>query len=319
MEAGYDYLLLRGQLQHHLFKYVGIIAFVFGAILLASGGAYYGYAAKARADLNELNVTLPAAVVETGKLQSSSTPPDSGPVGGDVPDGAVSGSGSNLDGGGDPAAQGSAKVLQGISAAAIGSRQLYPGESLTAGSWSNPWTYESLAYREQVLLQGFSPIEDGLVLAGGSPAAATRLIVPSIDIDSTVRELSIVNLGGSRAYETPSHTVGHIPESANPGESGSSWFFGHTESPILGEGSVFLGLMEIPDKLRIGEDVFIITDNGNQQFLYRATSSQVVHQDDMSLTDTGTATIHLVSCVPRLVYDHRLIITGELIAQKSSS
>ena len=210
-------------------------------------------------------------------------------------------------------------MLQGISAAAISSRQLYPGESLTAGSWSNPWAYESVAYREQVLLQGFSPIEDGVGPAGGAPAAATRLIVPSIDIDSTVRELSILNLDGSRAYETPSHVVGHIPESANPGESGSSWFFGHTESPILGEGSVFLGLMEIPDKLRIGEDVFIITDNGHQQFLYRATSSQVVHQNDMRLFDTDTATIHLVSCVPRLVYDHRLIITGELIAQKSSS
>ena len=40
MEAGYDYLLLRGRLQRKLLKYVGIIIIVFGALLLASGGAY---------------------------------------------------------------------------------------------------------------------------------------------------------------------------------------------------------------------------------------------------------------------------------------
>ena len=47
MEAGYDYLLLRGRLRRSLFRYAGIFFFVFGAVLLASGGAYYGYAAKA--------------------------------------------------------------------------------------------------------------------------------------------------------------------------------------------------------------------------------------------------------------------------------
>ncbi len=54
MEAGYDYLLLRGRLQRKLFKYVGIIFFVLGALLLTSGGAYYGYAAKARPSTTRL-------------------------------------------------------------------------------------------------------------------------------------------------------------------------------------------------------------------------------------------------------------------------
>ena len=59
MEAGYDYLLLRGRLQRRFFNVSGIFVFVFGAILLATSGAYYGYAAKAHADLDSLNVTLP--------------------------------------------------------------------------------------------------------------------------------------------------------------------------------------------------------------------------------------------------------------------
>ena len=62
MEAGYDYLLRRGRLQRKFFRYTGIIIFVFGALLLATGGAYYGYAAKARADLDNLSVALAGAV-----------------------------------------------------------------------------------------------------------------------------------------------------------------------------------------------------------------------------------------------------------------
>ena len=112
------------------------------------------------------------------------------------------------------------------------------------------------------------------------------------------------------------NTVGHIPESANPGEAGSSWFFGHLESPVLGEGSVFYHLPAIAQRLKQGGDLFVVTDNGVRQYLYRITSSQVVHQDDMAPYDNGEANIHLVACAPRLDYDHRLIATGELVGVK---
>ena len=52
------------------------------------------------------------------------------------------------------------------------------------------------------------------------------------------------------------------------------------------------------------------------QYLYRITSTEVLHQDEMRLFNTGWASIHLVSCVPRLVYDHRLVVTGELVGVK---
>ena len=295
MEAGYDYLLRRGRFRRKLLRYSGILVLVFGAVLLASGGAYYGYAAKAKAGLDDLNVTVPGGTAGLVQNQDASVTPGTQ---------------------GDPAP---AKVLPRLSRLAIGRQQLYPGEALSPGSWSNPWSYEPKAYRTQLLLQGFTPVDPGQTPPSGTLNAATRVILPSIDIDSTVKELEILDVGDSRAYETPDRVVGHIPETANAGETGSSWFFGHTESPILGEGSVFFNLRKVPDKLRSGEDVFIITENGQGQYLYRVTSSQVVHQDDMRLYDTGQATIHLVSCVPRLVYDHRLIITGELVGEKSTS
>lgn len=318
MEAGYDYLLLRGRLQRKFFRYTGIIVFVFGALLLATGGAYYGYAAKARADLDNLNVALPGAVPGQGQTQLTETiksyiDDNAGTLGGSGYKGTFGGASGPL------VAPVSAKVLPGLSSLAINAKQLYPGEALSAGAWSNPWSFEPLAYQTQLLLQGFAPIELGSAPPAGALDAATRLIMPSIGIDSNIGELQILTLGDSRAYETPNQVVGHIPETANAGEAGSSWFFGHTESPISGEGSVFFNLRQVPGKLRNNEDVFIITETGQTQFLYLVTSSHVVHQDDMALYETGQATIHLVSCVPRLVYDYRLIITGELVGQKTKS
>ena len=355
MEAGYDYLLLRKPLRRPLLKFSGLFLFSLGAMLLATSGAYYGYAAKARADLDNLNVTLPGAIsqapaavglassglsdgISSGALLS--TPPSSSTLTGTHP--ALQ---SALEGeldwdpaaaqpkmtrragfatGLDPAVEEAlfnaapAKVSSGAPAApfAISSQRLYPGESLLAGYWSNPLSFEPAYYREHTLLRGFTPIDGGQVAPLHSVTPATRIIIPSVNVDSAISELAILDLGGSRAYETPANTVGHIPATANAGEANGSWFFGHTESPTLGEGSVFFNLRDIPDKLRRGEDVYIIADNGQRQYLYRVTSSQVVHQRDMRLYETGLATIHLVSCVPRLVYDHRLIISGELIATK---
>jgi sortase (surface protein transpeptidase) len=314
MQAGYDYLLLRGRLQRRLLKLSGIFIFLFGAVLLAASGTYYGYAANARADLDRLNVTAPEG---TSTLDIAATDPGSVSV-----EHGASGTGlveleaiSAADGGSvNPAP---AKLRPQLPAIAIGSQRLYPGESLLASAWGDPQSYAPLSYREQVLLQGFRPVEIDQNPLRDTLPAATRIIVPSIGVDSTVKELQILDLGGSRAYETPDRAVGHIPETAEAGEAGASWFFGHTESPTLGEGSVFFNLQKIPEKLRNGEDVFIITDNGRSQYLYRATSSQVVHQSEIRLYDTGKATIHLVSCVPRLVYDHRLIISGELVGQRS--
>jgi len=355
MEAGYDYLLLRGRLQRRFFNVSGIFVFVFGAILLATSGAYYGYAAKAHADLDSLNVTLPNPNAKTsvgpgspGSLTESQIDqaqegvyPHSSPVqsegqsssqavapavqGTGTDGGSTEGSGApkvgiggaSGDPGEDPvSASGSSNPLLVMPFSAISNQQLFPGESLQASFWSNPLSYESASYRERILLQGFNAVNlnQGSPLGSGSPA--TRLIIPSIDVDSGVDELAILNLGGSRAYETPANTVGHIPETANAGEAGSGWFFGHTESPIQGEGSVFLNLSKIPGMLQNGEDVFVVTSNGERQYLYRITSSRVVPQEEMALHDTGKATLHLVSCVPRLVYDHRLIVSGELIGEK---
>ncbi|HZA21033.1 MAG TPA: sortase [Dehalococcoidia bacterium] len=297
MEAGYDYLLFRGK--RHLFGLTPLFLAAFGALLLAGGGAYYAYAAKARADLDQLNVSAPEPARTFLDHQGTQGPLDSS----------------------DPssATVGAAEPVSpppGISDAAIANQQLYAADPLAVEAWSNPLGYEPLDYREHVLLQGFTPMKMEEALPVGSQAATTQIMIPSLGIDSSVRELEILDLTDSRAYETPANNVGHIPSTANAGEAGSSWFFGHLESPITGEGSVFFHLPKIAEMLRNDEEIFVITDNGAHQYLYRVISTNVVHQNDMKLYDKGEANIHLVACVPRLVYDHRIIVTGELVGVK---
>lgn len=285
MEAGYDYLLLRGR--RHLFSVTAVFLLVFGALLLAGGGAYYAYAAMTKAELDQLNAGLPdrdiqnslAGVVAPAETEAPDPPP-------------------------------------GISPSDIAGQGLPWADPLDVEAWSNPLEYEPRDYREEVLLQGFAPMDPNQAWSVGSQPAATRIIVPVLGIDSTVNQLAIRDLGDSRAYETPINSVGHIPQSANPGEAGSAWFFGHLESPTIGEGSVFFHLPRIADMIRNGEEVLVITDNGSHQYLYQITSTEVVHQDDMKLYDNEAANIHLVACAPRLTYDHRLIVTGELVGVK---
>lgn len=263
MEAGYDYL--HGRLQRRIVSLTGIILLGFGFLLLASGGAYYGYSASAKSNLDDL-----AAVFE----------PRSVPA-------IIGSSASNV--------------------------SLFPGKAISAESWDDLSGYEPAYFRETALLDGFSPVSEyGVTISNIQPS--TRILVPSIGVDSPISELSILDLGDNRSYESPDNSVGHIPESADAGEQGTSWFFGHTESPISREGSVFFNLQKVPEKLRNGEDVYIITDNGVNQFLYRATSTKVVHHNDLRLDATPGANINLVSSVPRFVYDHRLVVSGELIA-----
>ena len=84
------------------------------------------------------------------------------------------------------------------------------------------------------MLDGFTSIGgSGLEITDFQPA--TRIMIPSIGINSGITELSIVDLGDSRAYESPDNTVGHIPESANAGEQGPSWFFGPAKTYSLSQ------------------------------------------------------------------------------------
>ena len=157
-----------------------------------------------------------------------------------------------------------------------------------------------------------------LVDLGGAESAAARIRIPAVHVDSEVKDLEILSLGDSYAWETPKQVVGHIPTTARPGGDGEGWYFGHLESPIKGEGNVFTRLPEIPALLGEGETVYIFVEAGDRSYVYQVYKTDTVYQDDLQITDSGNQDITLVTCVPRFYYDHRLVVTAALVGVSES-
>ncbi len=318
-----------GQIQ--LGRTFGIAMVLAGAVLLTLVSGYYAYTASARSQLEELNfaVAQPAQATLTVLPESSQAtvvnPTESMAIPSE---------------GGKPltsfvGVEESAKPLipavpenQQVSDRPTESYSaLYPAIYIHPKFWAQPlWAGgEPYVYNpanpDTTLPNGFravSAMDDALQRGDGSQTS--RIAIPLIDVDSEIQELEILNLGDSRAYETPKHLVGHIPQSSNPGELGNAWYFGHLESPIKGEGNVFHRLPEIPDLLRDGDDVFVELESVDGRiFLYKTTRTQVMHEDDLELYGSDTAQLTLVACVPRLVYDHRIVVTAELVGIQDAS
>ncbi len=294
----------------------GALLIIPGILLIAVGVGYYVYAAWAGSELGELNV----ATTPPDAVSPVSTVPKTGTITGalitNTPPASVE----------QHSPSNSPPLL--LSADTIASQQAYPGELISPYAWGDPLEYEppSSEFGE------FDPVGSLQGSPAGSLTDPVRIIIPAIAVDSAVEDLEIRDLGNSRAYETPDQVVGHIPQGANPGEVGSSWYFGHLESPVAGEGNVFISLPKIPDMLRRGEEVYAVVESISGSYLYQLTEGLVVEADDLTLSyfdlqqanpdysklDPEGAILHLVTCVPRLVYDHRLVISGQLVGVNPS-
>ena len=154
-----------------------------------------------------------------------------------------------------------------------------------------------------------APTPEDLAYGG---ALATRIRIPAIEVDAVVDELRIMKLGDSLAWETPKRVVGHIPRTAKAGAAGQGWYFGHLESPLRGEGNVFARLPEIP-MLAVDSPIYIFLETADRHYAYQVYVTEVVYEDDIALTDTGSHDITLVTCTPRFYYDHRLLVTAALV------
>ena len=201
---------------------------------------------------------------------------------------------------------------RGFSPEVIAAQSIFPGEAVPAASWLNPMEAEGIPGLANPRRDDFLPVQ---AAARHTLPVPMRITIPAIGVDSEVKSLQILDLGDSQKYETPKNVVGHIPETANAGEEGTAWFFGHLESPIQGEGNVFFRLPELPDLLR-QERVFMTVTNEDSTYLYELTASRVLHEDDLVVFDAGEPGISLVTCVPRFLYDHRLVVTGELVGKE---
>ena len=173
---------------------------------------------------------------------------------------------------------------------------LYPGDLLNPKYWAQPeWA-------------GSDPF-------GGPTIPDDFIPVPSINLNSTVAELAIIDLDDQRSYQTPDNTVGHIPETSAPGQQGSGWFFGHLESFAAGEGSIFRHLPDIAALIKL-DPVDVYIETSDSVYMYRVTSTSQIHESELHLTSSDDAQITLVTCWPPRVYDQRVLVDATLIAYR---
>ena len=190
-------------------------------------------------------------------------------------------------------------------------QELHPGALLPARQWADPRGSLDL---KVPALAGFTPVSaEGRESISGTVGRAERIAIPALDLEAGVNELQIDDLGDASSYQTPKFTVGHIPDSPNPGSHGNGWYFGHLESPIAGEGNVFSRLPRVPELLRQGDDVHVIIEGNGREYLYLVSRTDLLHEDDIELYQASDARVTLVTCFPRLRYNQRLLVTALLI------
>ena len=193
---------------------------------------------------------------------------------------------------------------------------IYPGGNMNPRYWSEPHWAGNLPFGGPTIPDGYLPVDaSDKEFAALSGEPSVRMRIPAIDLDATVSELELLDLGDSRAWSTPDKVVGHIPTTANPGESANGWYFGHLSNFLSNEGDIFRRLPEIAAMIKNDPvDIFLTTSSA--EYMYRVTQSQLLHRDDLSLTETTDSQISLVTCWPFRVYDHRILVSAVLIAVK---
>ena len=141
----------------------------------------------------------------------------------------------------------------------------------------------------------------------GTPAAATRVVVPSVGIDAEVRTVGYSFVQGQLQYDTPRHEAGHYVGSAAPGEQGNAVIAGHV-STRTGT-AVF---QHLPD-VDVGDVVEV--HRGDVVFEYQVTELRVVSPDEVeAMAATSDATLTLITCFPDRNYQDRLIVVAKLVA-----
>jgi sortase A len=109
-------------------------------------------------------------------------------------------------------------------------------------------------------------------------ALVGRVDIPRVGVSAIVRE------GDDTA--TLQHAVGHIPDTALPGEPGNAGLAGHRDT-------FFRGLRNV----RAGDRISVTTPAGVIEYVVRGT--RIVDPDDVSvLNPTEPQTLTLVTCYP---------------------
>jgi sortase A len=132
-------------------------------------------------------------------------------------------------------------------------------------------------------------------ISTSAPAQATRIQIPALNVDAIVvhgTEWEQLKLG-----------VGHVVQSANPGERGNLVLAAHND--VYGE------LFRYLDRLKPGDEVIVYA--GQQRYRYVIASSRIIEPTQVEvMASTSTPTVTLISCYPYLIDTQRIAVFGDL-------
>jgi sortase A len=127
------------------------------------------------------------------------------------------------------------------------------------------------------------------------PEHATRIVIPSIDVNHPVVE--------GDDWEALKLGVGHTPWSVNPGQAGNCILTAHND--IFGE--IFRRLPE----MELGDEVFVHTSA--QVYRYVVQATHIVEPTQVEVMyPTDHPVLTLISSYPYLVDDKRVVVIAEL-------
>ncbi len=296
---------------------VGVLMAAIGVMLVLFAAGYFAVGAYSEANLDELNVTQ----ADSGLTQEDLTRglPTVQPT--TTPSFAPSATAT-------PATT----AAPAISTSPVSTEPAFPSETQTAEAdeASNNSPYDEFGVLRdfshylaeaddgallQPIKENFKLVtEEDLLETYGEQPRPAHILIPAIDLESHVVDLTILWDGETAEWETADRAVGFHVGSATPGEIGNTVMSGHVNSPFAGEGSIFARLDEIAPMLRRGEIVDIMVMAGGDVFLYRATDTTVVLPEDVDVFDYSDGpTLSLVTCAPATTYSHRFIVNATLV------
>lgn len=124
------------------------------------------------------------------------------------------------------------------------------------------------------------------------------LRIPKIDLKVAIQEGTDI--------QTLKYAVGHFKETSMPGEDGNFAVAGHRAYTY---NKFFSNL----DKIQTGDSIEVLNNDGLH--IYKVTSSEVVEPNQVEVLESNLneKSITLITCTPKFVGSHRLVIKGKLI------
>ena len=111
-----------------------------------------------------------------------------------------------------------------------------------------------------------------------------KLLIPSLNLDLPI--VYAEKVSETEFQQDLQNGVVHYPNTANPGEVGNCYIFGHSSDYFWTKGNYKHAFSTLPH-IKVGDEI-IISNQGGDKFVYKVTETKVVAANDLSVLNQNT-------------------------------